>query len=128
MLEPSAQIYPGDNAEPLGTHLLVDGWNAPAGALDDPHRLRAAVTQAADAIGATVIDICVHRFSPRGVTAVATPAESHLSVHTWPELGYFAADLFYCGPMDIETALRDLAASLGAVDVRVRRLPRGPGA
>jgi S-adenosylmethionine decarboxylase len=121
---------PGSAAEGealLGTHLLVDGWNAPAVRLDDASSVRAAVTAAAEAVGATVIDVCVHRFSPRGVTAVATLAESHLAVHTWPELGYFAADLFYCGPGDVDGVVQTLVSAFGAEEVRVRHVPRGPG-
>lgn len=111
----------------LGLHLLVDGWNAPAARLDDADSVRAAVSAAAQALGARVIDVCVHHFSPHGVTAVATLAESHLAVHTWPQLGYFAADFFYCGPGDVDGALRVLGEALAAPQLRVRRLPRGPG-
>jgi S-adenosylmethionine decarboxylase len=111
----------------LGAHILIDGWNASAVRLDDASGVRAAVTTAAEAVGATVIDVCVHRFSPRGVTAVATLAESHLAVHTWPELGYFAADLFYCGPGDVDGVVQTLLSAFGAEEMRVRHLPRGPG-
>lgn len=47
--------------------------------------------------GATVIDIVMHKFSPQGVTGIASIAESHVSIHTWPELGYAAIDVFSCG-------------------------------
>ena len=114
-------------AEAVGLHVVVDGWNASAEALDDEERVRAAVVAAARAAGATVIDVCVHRFNPYGVTAVATLAESHLAVHTWPELGYFAADLFYCGKVSPDSAVRVLATALGAESVDVRSLGRGPG-
>lgn len=108
-----------DNRGPVdthapGVHVLIDGWDAAAEVLNDEAGVREAVVAAATAAGATVVDVCVHRYSPQGVTAVATLAESHLALHTWPEHGYFAADLFYCGTADAEDAVRVLVAALGA--------------
>jgi S-adenosylmethionine decarboxylase len=121
-------VSPQHEPEAGSLHLLIDCWGAPADSLDDPEQVRKAVLVATAVAGATVIDLCVHRFSPHGVTAVATLMESHLAVHTWPERGYFAADLFFCGRGQPEQAIDCLAASLGAREVRVRRLLRGPGA
>ena len=53
--------------------------------------------EAVDAIGATLLNLHVHTFSPQGVTGLAVLAESHLSLHSWPEHGYLAADVFTCG-------------------------------
>ncbi|MDJ0549826.1 MAG: adenosylmethionine decarboxylase, partial [Microcystis sp. M49637_WE12] len=77
---------------------------------------------------ATLIDLCVHQFSPHGVTATATLAESHIAIHTWPEHGYFAADLFFCGAGKPVVAMEILTKSLQAGEIKVRELTRGfPG-
>lgn len=109
----------------LGTHLVVDAWQSPGDLLNDPERIRRALLDAIAAGGATLIDLCVHQFSPHGVTATATLAESHIAVHTWPELGYFAADLFFCGSGDPHRAIQLLQEALQAKQVRMTELKRG---
>lgn len=109
----------------LGSHLLVDAWECPRETLDDLELIRDALVEAVQAGGATLIDLCTHQFSPHGVTATATLAESHIAIHTWPEHGYFAADLFFCGAGDPLRALDLLRTRLRAGEVRVRELKRG---
>ncbi len=109
----------------LGTHLVVDAWQCPSDLLNDPERIRSAILGAVNAGGATLIDFCVHQFSPQGVTATATLAESHIAIHTWPEYGYFAADLFFCGSGDPQTAIEFLEVALEAKRVRRREFKRG---
>ena len=109
----------------LGTHLIVDAWQAPSDLLNDPERIRHALMEGIAAGEATLIDLCVHQFSPHGVTATATLAESHIAIHTWPEYGYFAADLFFCGRGNPEAALKVLQTSLKAKQVRVQEFERG---
>jgi len=111
--------------EKVGIHLVADAWNAPEEFLDDCDRVRSALEAATRAGGATLLNLYVHQFSPQGVTATATLAESHITVHTWPEYGYFAADLFFCGSGDPHCALATLQAELGAREVRVAELDRG---
>ena len=65
--------------------------------LDDLPYIRAAMTQAAVAAGATIVGESFHQFHPQGVTGILAIAESHLCIHTWPEHGYAAADVFTCG-------------------------------
>ena len=89
---------------PGGTHLIVDLWGACH--LDDltvvENALRASVTAA----GATLLHIHLHHFSPTGgISGVAVLAESHISVHTWPERAYAAFDVFMCGRCDPRRAL-----------------------
>lgn len=93
--------------------------------LNDPERIRGALVDAVSAGGATLIDLCVHQFSPHGVTATATLAESHIALHTWPEHGYFAADLFFCGAGNPQKALDFLIAALQANQTNVTDLTRG---
>ena len=109
----------------MGTHLVVDAWQCPAELLNDPERIRRALIDAISAGGATLIDMCVHQFSPHGVTATATLAESHIAIHTWPEYGYFAADLFFCGAGEPKLAMQVLKAALQAEQVTMREIPRG---
>jgi S-adenosylmethionine decarboxylase len=109
----------------LGTHLIVDAWNAPADLLNDADRIRQALLEGITAGEATLIDLCVHQFSPHGVTATATLSESHIAIHTWPELGYFAADIFFCGRGKPEEALKILVTALKAGDYSTKDLTRG---
>ncbi|HEY9808768.1 MAG TPA: adenosylmethionine decarboxylase [Halomicronema sp.] len=109
----------------MGTHLVVDAWQSPGDLLNDPERIRRALIDAISAGGATLIDLCVHQFSPHGVTATATLAESHIAIHTWPEYGYFAADLFFCGAGEPKLAMQVLKTALQAGKVTMRETPRG---
>jgi len=108
----------------LGQHLIAEVWTADAAALDDADALRAGLEEAARRGEFTVLDLKVHRFEPQGVTAFALLSESHLSIHTWPEHGYAAVDLFTCGG-NPWAALESLKASLDADRVEVRTLERG---
>ena len=79
-----------------GHHLIIDLWEAEG--LDDKERIEAAMRDAVEAAGATLLHIHLHTFEPNGgVSGVAVLAESHISVHTWPEKGYAAFDVFMCG-------------------------------
>ena len=111
--------------EQMGTHLIVDAWQAPAELLNDPEAIREALLKAIDAGKATLIDLCVHQFSPHGVTATATLAESHVAIHTWPEHGYFAADLFFCGAGQPKLAMKILQTALQAKQIKIREFERG---
>jgi S-adenosylmethionine decarboxylase len=109
----------------VGTHLIVDAWQAPAELLNDPERIRTAIIEAIAAGDATLIDMCVHQFSPHGVTATATLAESHIAIHTWPEYGYFAADLFFCGHGKPQEAMKVLQKELKAKECTMKEIERG---
>lgn len=81
----------------LGTHLVMEVWGVRAHTLDDESYLARVLADASEAAGLTVLQSAFHRFSPQGVTGVVLLSESHTSVHTWPEYGYAAIDLFSCG-------------------------------
>lgn len=107
-----------------GWHLLLDMYGARH--LQDGAALEAAMRQAARLAGAQVLSAHMHGFPGRGgVTGVLLLAESHISVHTWPELDYAALDIFMCGSADIEAAARALQASLQPRSCTVTRSPRG---
>ena len=105
-----------------GTHLLADLFDCTH--LDDEARIEAALRAAVDAASATLIDLKVHGFGTgQGVTGIAMLAESHISIHSWPERGY---DMFLCGRRhDLDGALAALAGMLDAGRVEQRRFARG---
>ena len=80
----------------LGKHVLIELWGCNSD-INDADSVRNAILQAVDAVGATMLHIHVHSYSPYGVTGLAVLAESHMSIHSWPEHGYLAADVFTCG-------------------------------
>jgi len=87
-----------------GTHLLIDFWGATH--LDDIPLVDRALREAVTACEATLLHIHLHEFSENGgISGVAVLAESHISVHTWPELGYAAFDVFMCGECDPRLAV-----------------------
>ena len=87
-----------------GSHVLVDFWGASN--LTEPELIEMALREAANACGATVLHVHVHQFSSNGgVSGVAVLAESHISIHTWPELDFAAFDIFMCGNCVPERAL-----------------------
>jgi len=81
----------------LGTHLLLEMAGCNAEMLDDTERVSSVLLDAAEDARATILGSSFHRFSPQGVSGVVVIAESHLSIHTWPEFGYAAVDVFTCG-------------------------------
>ena len=110
-----------------GTHLLADLFECDH--LADEARIEAALRASVTASGATLLDVHVHSFGPgQGVTGVALLAESHISIHSWPERDYAAVDMFLCGRRhDLEAGLAALADGLNARRVEERRFARGYG-
>jgi S-adenosylmethionine decarboxylase proenzyme len=81
----------------LGAQILADLYECDPTVLANKDVVRDAMLEAARRCGATIVAQCFHRFSPHGVSGVVVIAESHLAIHTWPEHGYAAVDLFTCG-------------------------------
>ncbi|NDK33376.1 adenosylmethionine decarboxylase [Rhodovulum sulfidophilum] len=106
-----------------GTHLIIEVVDGDG--LDDEGRIQKAFRDCVDECGATLLHIHTHKFSPQGVSGVAVLAESHISVHTWPEIGYGAFDVFMCGEAEPWRAVEVLRAAFDAGDVRVKELLRG---
>lgn len=93
-----------DGALFAGTHLLIDVWGCKN--LDSIQYIEESLVEMTRAAGATLLKINLHHFQPNGgVTGVALLAESHISVHTWPEVGFAAFDIFMCGNSKIQEAL-----------------------
>ncbi|TKD52898.1 adenosylmethionine decarboxylase [Sphingomonas baiyangensis] len=110
-----------------GRHLIADLHDCTG--LDDAALVARALTDAAAAAGATLLDLHLHAFGPgQGITGVALLAESHISIHSWPEHGYAAIDIFLCGRRcDPQAALDTIVAALGARAVNVQTIVRGYG-
>ncbi len=82
----------------LGRHLLADFYGCEPTTLDSVEEVEMALLEAARKSGATVVGSSFHRFAPQGVSGVVLIAESHIAIHTWPEHGFAAVDIFTCGP------------------------------
>ena len=96
-----------------GRHLLLELSGCSAMALNDREGVRSALRAAAAAAGAVIISEALHGFSPHGLTALVLLAESHISIHTWPEAGYAAVDIYTCGGCRPELAVDVLRPEAG---------------
>jgi len=81
----------------LGRHVLAEFTGCDRELLNDLTAIKSILKEAARRADATVVDSVFHRYNPHGLSGVVVIAESHISIHTWPEYGYAAADFFTCG-------------------------------
>jgi len=110
----------------LGRHLLIELTGCNVNLLDDLEFLKQSLHVAAVRCGATVVGDSFYHFSPQGVSGVVNIAESHISVHTWPECGYAALDVFTCGDrVEPEEAARYISEALEATHCSLVELKRG---
>ncbi len=113
-----------DGVKFAGMHLLVDLWGAAN--LTDPTTIDAALREAALAAGATILHSHFHHFEPNGgVSGVVVLAESHISIHTWPERHFAAVDIFMCGSCDPYDSLPVLTQAFRPSSVTVGEQRRG---
>jgi S-adenosylmethionine decarboxylase len=127
-----ATSAPASATETVGKHCILELYDCDGAKLDDEAFLRDTITSAAKRAGATLLHLITHRFDPQGVTGLALLAESHISIHTWPESGYAAVDVFTCGDHTMpERACQVLMSELGAVNHKLtsfrRETPFGVG-
>lgn len=107
----------------VGTHALIDVRGAER--LDQPDHLETILRRAAKAAGATILQSHFHHFGQNmGVTGVIMLAESHISIHTWPEHHFAALDIFMCGATHIEAAIAVIKSAFEGADIEVRRMAR----
>ncbi|MEW6095579.1 MAG: adenosylmethionine decarboxylase [bacterium] len=112
--------------EALGQHLLVELYECNKDILDDEKKVKEILICAANICGATVLNTSSHKFSPIGVSVVVMIAESHLSIHTWPEYNYAACDIFTCGiTINPEKAVDFLVKELEAKNFTLHEIKRG---
>jgi S-adenosylmethionine decarboxylase len=111
---------------PLGKHLLLELKDCNRELLNDLESLRTLLSEAATECGATVLGDSFHRFTPQGISGVVVIAESHVFIHTWPEHGYAAVDIFTCGTkVKPEVAAEILIKGLDAKNRAVIEMQRG---
>ncbi len=109
-----------------GVHLIVDLHGASG--LNDIDLIETTLRRCVDAAGATLLHIHLHHFSPNGVSGVAVLAESHISIHTWPDAGYAALDVFMCGQAHPDACIPVLREAFKAERVEVNEILRGRNA
>ncbi|MDH3472850.1 MAG: adenosylmethionine decarboxylase [Rhodospirillales bacterium] len=110
-----------------GTHLIIDLIGAER--LDDLAHIEATLKDCVEASGATLLHIHLHHFTPNGgVSGVAVLAESHISIHSWPECGYAALDVFMCGAAEPHRTVEILRAAFRPEKLVVGEHLRGKGA
>jgi S-adenosylmethionine decarboxylase len=113
-----------DGVRFAGTHLLLDLWGAKN--LTDPPTIDAVLRDAAEAAGATILHSHFHHFGPDGgVSGVLVLAESHISIHTWPERDFAAVDIFMCGACDPYRSLPVLKSAFKPTSVLLAEQRRG---
>ncbi len=110
----------------LGTHLLVELRDCNPEILKDLNKVKGALVSAAKEAKATIIDVSFHKFNPFGISGMVVIAESHLSIHTWPEYAYAAVDIFTCGDIiKPEVAARYLIEQFESKTPSIVEMKRG---
>ena len=108
-------------------HLLLELYRCDCEKLNDESFLRCTLNRAAKLANATVLNLISNKFEPQGVTAIALLAESHISIHTWPESNYSAVDIFTCGQNVMpELASQYFIQALNAEEHSLRVIERNP--
>lgn len=110
----------------LGRHILAEFSDCNTELLNNPGHIESSLLEAARRAGATIVDSVFHQYNPHGVSGIVVIAESHLSIHTWPEYGYAAVDFFSCGDrVDPWKACRYMQEALDCRELNTREIPRG---
>jgi S-adenosylmethionine decarboxylase len=109
-----------------GVHLIIDLHGAKR--LNDIEHIEVTLRRCVEAARATLLHIHLHHFQPSGVSGVAVLAESHISIHTWPDAGYAALDVFMCGSAEPDNCIPVLREAFSAKRVDVNELLRGQSA
>lgn len=110
----------------LGRHILAEFYGCPGDIISDLEQIKQAMVTAALKAGAEVKETVFHQFSPQGVSGVVVISESHLAIHTWPEFGYAAVDIFTCGQtVDPWVSCNYLKEIFIAQNMSAREIKRG---
>ena len=110
----------------LGNHLLVELYECDSDKLNDLKKVERVLREAVRISGATALKASFHQFEPQGVSGVIIIAESHFTIHTWPEYGYAALDIFTCGEsIDSQKALDYIEKELSVKTLSVTEIKRG---
>ena len=107
-----------------GIHLVIELWNASS--LNSLPKIKEILENSVSAIGATLLKIDLHEFSPSGgISGMAIIQESHLSIHTWPEYNYAALDIFVCGNVDPYDAIPVIKEGFKPDKIQISEIKRG---
>ena len=110
----------------LGKHLIVELYGCDTGLINDAVRVEHIITEAVNLSRATIVQPVFHQFNPHGVSGVIVIAESHFSIHTWPEYGYCALDIFTCGDqIQSDLSLGYMKEAFRAQSMSVMEIKRG---
>ncbi len=110
----------------IGRHLILELWGCNPESINSIETIKSAMTETIAACGATLLDLRVYPFTPQGVTGVAILSESHMMIHTWPEHGYAAVDVFTCGyHTEPEKAVPVLRRHFAPERIQVMEMNRG---
>lgn len=110
----------------LGRHVLAEMYDCDPEVLNDHKLIEDILLEAAKEANATIVESVFHKFNPHGVSGVVVIAESHLSVHTWPEYGFAALDLFTCGEeVNPWVAFKYIAKKLKSKNYKTMEVKRG---
>ena len=110
----------------LGVHLLLDLENCDQKILDDLNTIKQTLIIAAQKSGAHIMGETFYKFTPVGVTGIVSIAESHISIHTWPEFKYAAVDIFSCGEdFDLESCVKVISDNLKCKHITRKTIKRG---
>jgi len=110
----------------LGRHILAEIYDCDPAILNDREMIEKIMVDAALEAGAEIREVAFHKFSPQGVSGVVVISESHLAIHTWPELGYAAVDVFTCGEtVDPWDACNYLTKMFKAGHINTNEIQRG---
>lgn len=108
----------------MAMQLIVDLYGCDPARIDDVSKVQETAHHAVSAIGAEIVEECTHRFQPIGVSYIAVITTSHFSIHTWPEFGYAAVDVFSCAQEIPEQLAGKLAQAFGAKQTQIRTIER----
>ncbi len=108
----------------LGKHCFTEAYNCDRGLLDNEEFLKEQIIEAINKTKLTLLEISSYKFSPQGVTIVALLSESHISIHTWPENGSAALDVFTCGETNPEVAMLHMILALKSTSHNTKCIER----
>jgi S-adenosylmethionine decarboxylase len=123
--EPADHFCVRNGVQCAGAHLIIDLYDAER--LNDIEHIENTLRKCVAAAKATLLHIHLHHFQPTGVSGVAVLAESHISIHTWPEQGYAALDVFMCGKANPDACVPILREAFKVKRIAVSELLRGQG-
>ena len=110
----------------VGRHFLIELYDCETSKLDDEKFVENTLLKACEMSKATIINSIFHKFSPQGVSGVVVIAESHFSIHTWPENSYAALDFFTCSAqLDVKNAIEYVEEVFGSEYAEVKEVVRG---